>query len=67
LVDRGIAEATADTQRTGEPSRNARPCLAALERPTPAARRFAGVPAEALGEFPPAWGEHVRVGLFWLL
>ena len=34
----------------------------AQERITPAARRLAGLPPEALAEFPPAWGERGRDG-----
>ena len=63
-IDPAIAAVTADTQRTSAcPNRRgARPRLAAQKRPTPAARRRAAVPAEALAEFSLAWGER-RGGL----
>jgi hypothetical protein len=36
--------------------------LEAQEQPYANARRFAGVAAGALAEFPPAWGERVQPG-----
>jgi len=64
LVDPAIAGAAADTARTGSlagPAQNA-PASDCAGRRTPAARRLAGVPAEALAEFPPAWIKRGRGG-----
>jgi hypothetical protein len=64
-VDPAISDATADAERTGSlpDRRGTRPSLAARERPRKN-RRLAGVPREALVEFPAAWGECVRAGEF---
>jgi len=59
LVDPSRRLPSTRRARAACPKRHgARPRLAALERFTLAARR-AGVPAEALAEFPPAWMERV--------
>jgi hypothetical protein len=46
--------------------RGTRPHLPPHEHLTPAARRPAGVPPEALAQFPPAWIERGRAGEFYV-